>query len=72
VLADHLDHLPDADAELAPLVTDDLLREVVALVPGEWLEPVPGADTERIRAAYVEFLRARFAGERTWLTGGDR
>jgi hypothetical protein len=72
VLADHLDHLPDADAELAPLVTDDLLREVVALVPGEWLEPVPGADTEDVRAAYVDFLRARVTGKRTWMTGGDR
>src|SRR3982074_1245934 len=28
-----------ADGELAPLVTEDLLDEVVGLVPAEWLAP---------------------------------
>ena len=72
VLAGHLDGLTRADAELAPLVTQDLLRETVAEVPAEWLEEVAGADSETVRAAYVDFLLARVSGERPWSTGGGR
>jgi len=68
VLAAYRDRLPAADAELAPRVTPDLLGEVLAMVPDEWLEPVPGAETaEALRAAYVEFLLARVSGSRAWL-----
>ncbi len=68
VLAAYLPGVPAADAELAPLVTRDLLREVAGEVPDEWLEPVPGAETpDALRRAYVEFLLARVAGERAWL-----
>ena len=63
-----------ADADLAPRITEDLLAEVVALVPDEWLEPVPGtAGPHEVRAAYVAFLLARAAGVdgvRPWLPGG--
>jgi len=68
VLAAHRAGLPAADARLAPQVTADLLEEVVDLVPDQWLEPVPGADTPaQLRAAYVEFLLARVHGDRLWL-----
>ena len=67
VLADHLAGLPAADASLAPRVTEPLLREVVDLVPDEWLEPVPGADVGALRSAYVAFLLARVSGDRPWL-----
>ena len=68
VLAAYLPGVPAVDAELAPQVTGDLLREVTAEVPDEWLEPVPGAQTpDALRGAYVEFLLARGAGERAWL-----
>ena len=70
VLAEYLPGVADADAVLAPRVTESLLREVVAKVPGEWLEPVPGADTEAVRSAYVDFLLARVSGDRPWLPGG--
>jgi hypothetical protein len=69
VLAAHLPGVPAADAALAPQVTRDLLEEVVARVPEEWLEPVPGADTAAVRAAYVDFLLARVSGDRPWLDG---
>ena len=59
-----------ADAELAPRVTRALLTEVTGRVPAEWLEPVPGADAEAVREAYVEFLLARVGGDRPWLPGG--
>jgi hypothetical protein len=68
VLAAHLPGVAGADAELAPQVTPDLLRDVLAQVPDEWLELPPGCqDTEQVREAYVAFLHARVAGERAWL-----
>jgi hypothetical protein len=68
-LAAYRDGLPAADAELAPRVTPELLGEVLGMVPEEWLEPVPGADTAAVRAAYVDFLLARVSGDRPWLDG---
>jgi hypothetical protein len=68
VLAGYLPGVAAADAELAPLVTPDLLSDVVEQVPGEWLEVPPGATgPEAVRAAYVDFLQARVSGERSWL-----
>ncbi len=66
--ADHvlLGSSPDidaADAALAPLVTADLLREVVAAVPDEWL----GEDGDR--DAYVAQLLARRDARGAWLPG---
>ncbi|WP_109508782.1 HipA family kinase [Nocardioides speluncae] len=56
------------DAVLAGAVGPDLLHEVLALVPDEWLEPVPGAESAgAVRARYIEFLAARVQGERGWL-----
>ncbi|WP_104821186.1 HipA family kinase [Kitasatospora sp. MMS16-BH015] len=57
-----------ADAELAPQVTAELLREVVALVPDAWLADEPGFDSvEHVREAYVHHLAARAAGSAHWL-----
>ncbi len=70
VLVRHVAGLAAADAELSPLVTEDLLRDVVALVPEEWLGPVPGAGPDDVRTAYVAFLRARLDGGRAWLGEG--
>jgi hypothetical protein len=68
VLAAHLSGVPGADARLAPQVTPQLLSDVLAEVPDEWLEPVPGAgDAAALRSAYTEFLLARVRGERAWL-----
>uniref|UniRef100_UPI0037C64ADD HipA family kinase n=1 Tax=Nocardioides terrisoli TaxID=3388267 RepID=UPI0037C64ADD len=68
VLARHVDHVASVDAEMADAVTDRLLAEVLAMVPDEWLEPVPGAPTpEALRSAYRSFLRARVDGGRAWL-----
>jgi len=68
VLAPFATRLEEADAALAPLVTAELLREVVALVPDAWLAGEPGFDgPDAVRAAYVEHLLARVAVPRTWL-----
>ncbi len=56
------------DEMLAAQVTEETLTEVLALVPEEWLEPVPGAETPAaVRDRYVEFLLARAGGGRDWL-----
>ncbi|KFG72961.1 HipA family kinase [Streptomyces mutabilis] len=60
-----------ADAELAPKVTEELLREVVGRVPEDWLTCEAGLDTpDEVRAAYVEYLLARARASRQWLPTG--
>ncbi|WP_228446962.1 HipA family kinase [Streptomyces paludis] len=51
-----------AAARLAPLVTEELLTEIAAEVPDEWLIDEPGFDSlDALRRAYVEPLLARAA-----------
>lgn len=57
-----------ADAELAPRVTETLLREIVARVPDAWLSEEPGfATAEEVREAYVGHLHARARASAAWL-----
>ncbi|AEW93063.1 hypothetical protein SCATT_06920 [Streptantibioticus cattleyicolor NRRL 8057 = DSM 46488] len=57
-----LDKVASAAAELAPRVTPELLREVTALIPDEWLDGEPGfARPDEVRAAYVDVLTERAA-----------
>nr|WP_202544588.1 HipA family kinase [Streptomyces sp. SID5606] len=64
-------HAPDvsaADAELAPRVTRELLREVTRRVPDAWLTPEAGFGTpDEVRAAYADYLHARVRASRQWL-----
>jgi hypothetical protein len=67
-LAAYVDEVAGVDEAMAAAVTDDLLDEVLAQVPDEWLEPVPGAETpDALRAAYRSFLAARRDSGRPWL-----
>ncbi|MET7735399.1 HipA family kinase [Streptomyces sp. NPDC005402] len=54
-----------ADAELAPEVTLDLLREVTAAVPDAWLTDF--ATPADAREAYVRYLHARVRTSPSWL-----
>src|SRR5882672_7831130 len=57
-----------ADQELAPMVTEDLLGEVVDLVPEEWLvSDTAHPSAEATRRAYVTFLLARLERRPAWL-----
>ena len=57
-----------AAAELGPLVTRDLVRDAVELVPDEWLDDEPGFDSgDDVRAAYVERLLGRHDAQAHWL-----
>jgi hypothetical protein len=71
IMRAHLAEVAAADRELAPRVTPALLAEVLAQVPDEWLEPVPGVaglDTvAEVRQTYVDYLHARVSGRREWL-----
>lgn len=59
--------LPEADASLAPQLTEGALGDVVALVPDEWLRDEPGfGSAEEVRSAYVEYLSARLEEPRSW------
>lgn len=60
--------LREADEALTPVLAEDILREVVGLVPDGWLADEPGfGGAEDVRAAYVEYLSARLEGPRTWV-----
>jgi len=52
VLRDRATRLAEAHAELAPRITEALLNEVTALVPGEWFG-------DRGASAYTEHLLTR-------------
>lgn len=54
-----------ADAELAPRVTRELLREIVAEVPDAWLTDF--ATPAEMREAYVDYLHARVRASADWL-----
>ena len=67
VLASYAKDMPGADAALAPLVTEELLRSVVAVVPDEWLAAEPGFESaDAVRDAYVSYLLTRVIGPREW------
>ncbi|MFJ8551471.1 HipA family kinase [Streptomyces sp. NPDC093676] len=57
-----------AEAELAPRVTEALLREVAEEVPDAWLAGEPGFATPgEVRDAYVDYLTARVKASEAWL-----
>jgi HipA-like kinase len=59
VLLPCADRLAEADADLAPLLTVDRLRQIVALVPDLWLEGE--------RQVYVDFLARRLTPPRAFV-----
>lgn len=70
VLARFAPDLAGAAAELAPLVTEELLAEVTAEIPDVWLTGEPGFDTpDDLRRAYARPLLARAADIHERVTG---
>jgi hypothetical protein len=72
IMAGHRPLLDAADAELRPAITRDLITDVVATVPDEWLVPgsAPGGvgpDVDEVRAAYTDHLLARAESVDAWL-----
>ena len=60
--------IPEADADLTPRLTPDVLRRIVDLVPDEWLVAEPGfGSVEEVRSAYVAYLSERLREPRAWV-----
>jgi hypothetical protein len=60
---------PEADATLASLLTPDVLRAVIDLIPAEWLADEPGfGSVEEVRSAYVAYLSTRLREPRAWVS----
>ena len=60
--------ISEVDADLSPRLSPEVLREIVDLIPTEWLAGEPGfADAEEVRAAYVAYLSGRLREPREWV-----
>jgi hypothetical protein len=67
VLAPYATKLAEADDELAARVTPDLLGQILALVPDDWLAGGAFPDPGAARIAYRNHLLARIADRAAWL-----
>ncbi|HEX9961995.1 MAG TPA: HipA family kinase [Pyrinomonadaceae bacterium] len=56
------DEIEKADAEASAKLTPEALREIVSLIPDEWLD-----DAEKARADYFEFLKNRLDAPREFV-----
>ncbi len=65
--------LREADQTLSPILTLEALREVIGLVPGEWLGDEPGFEgAAEVRSAYLRYLSARLEEPREWVAALER
>jgi HipA-like protein len=65
--------IAEADARLAPQVDRDLLGELAAAIPDDWLPPEPGLpDPDAHRRAYVDYLATRLESPRAFVEEADR
>jgi hypothetical protein len=67
VLLPFADGIQEADADLAPRLTAEVLGEVVGSIPDEWLASEPGfGDPDAVRSAYLSYLDSRLREPRVW------
>lgn len=60
VLLPFADQLEAADIECKALLTDEVIREIVNLIPDEWASTLEvGETTESVREVYYQFLSSR-------------
>lgn len=68
VLLPFAKNIQQADVQLAPLLTSGIIREVLNLVPDEWLREEPDFNgPAEVRSAYVEYLCSRLEEPRSWV-----
>jgi len=73
VLLPFASSIAEADARLAPLVTEELLVDLVALVPDAWLAgDGTFATLPAHRRAYVDYLRDRLVAPRAFVEESER
>ncbi|MFC3196321.1 HipA family kinase [Parapedobacter deserti] len=63
--------LADADAELGPKLTPAVIRQIVQLVPDEWLAGQQGVTPEDAREVYAQFLEMRVAASGSFVNGAQ-
>lgn len=62
-----------ADRRLAPLLHEDLLRQIVNAIPANWLGDEPQfASVDAHRAAYLQYLLARLEAPRAFVEEAER
>lgn len=76
-IADHVllpfaGSIVDADARLAPRLTDTLLRDVLAAIPDGWLGDGRFGGPDDEREAYRRYLAGRMAARPTWVAEAER
>jgi len=65
VLMPYAGDIMQADAELAPLITPELVARITGFLPDSWLEDEPGFDSITAhRTAYADHLNRRIAAPR--------
>ena len=68
VLLRWADRLTEVDADMARRLPDEVIRDVVAQVPDDWLQgPDAFADPATQRTAYVDYLVRRLAQRQTFV-----
>jgi hypothetical protein len=68
VLLSQATELDSADSEMHSILTDEIFRSIVNLIPEEWLlKDSPFENIEQHKKAYEEFLTKRFAHSSTFV-----
>ncbi|MDH6056912.1 hypothetical protein, partial [Umezakia ovalisporum] len=70
VLLFRASRLAEADADLRPRLTPDVLEALVALVPDAWLT-TPAETAAEQRAVYLNFLQARLAASEVFVNAAQ-
>ncbi|MCE5331544.1 MAG: aminotransferase class I and II [Bacteroidales bacterium] len=68
VLLPFADQLNEADAECKAVLTDEVIREIVNLIPKEWASTIEAGETaESVREVYYQFLTLRLKNAEIFL-----
>lgn len=69
VLLPRAAQLNEVDAEFKALLSPERIRQITALIPGDWLDTLPDGDSvEERREVYSRFLELRAASSETFVT----
>lgn len=68
VLLPFATEIREADEEISAKLSEETLRDILELVPDEWLEGESGfGGANEVREAYFEYLSRRIEGPRKWV-----
>lgn len=67
ILLPFADALEKADQEMTAVITEEVIKNVVGLVPDDWMKDSPFSTTADTRQAYVEYLAKRLEAPRNFV-----